>query len=62
MTIKDIKDRYNLTYGEMSELTGIPKRTLQAWVQGKREPAPYMAPMICCYIETDGGKMCQLKI
>ena len=49
--IKQIKVEYGLSYKELEEETGIPKRTLEAWCQGRRTPPDYMAKLIKCALE-----------
>lgn len=38
MLLKDILQERNLTYRKAAELTGVPKSTLQAIAEGKRDP------------------------
>lgn len=49
--IAKIKLEYGLSYKELSEETGIPKRTLEAWCQGRRTPSSYMESLIRCALE-----------
>ena len=39
MTIKELRERYNLTQARMSEITGVPLRTIENWDEGSRKPA-----------------------
>ena len=56
MTVKEILERYNLTTEQAAEITGIPMRTLQNWVLGYREPAPYMSSLIDAKIRDYRGQ------
>ena len=51
MTIKEIRERYNLTQEKLSELTGIPKRTIENWESGNRKPADYIPGLIQARLE-----------
>lgn len=48
--IKELRRTYNLTQSELSELTGIPKRTLQNWEYEVRKAPDYMKKYVsvCC--------------
>ncbi|MBP5362333.1 MAG: helix-turn-helix transcriptional regulator [Ruminococcus sp.] len=46
MTIKEIRDKYFLTQAELSDITGIPKRTISNWETGNRAPAEYIPDMV----------------
>lgn len=50
MTIKEIRQKYNLTQRQLSDITGIPKRTIENWDAGERKPPEYMARLIEAYI------------
>ena len=43
---KALRKAYGLTQKEMSEITGIPARTLQDWENGRRKPAEYMLDLV----------------
>ena len=43
---KALRKAYNLTQARMSEITGIPARTLQDWENGRRKPAEYMLDLV----------------
>jgi Fic family protein len=45
-SIKELKQKYNVTTKQISELLGIPLRTLQNWENGSREPAEYLPKLI----------------
>jgi DNA-binding transcriptional regulator YiaG len=45
-SIKEICQKYGLNQTQLAKRFGIPLRTVQNWHEGKREPAPYLIPMI----------------
>lgn len=51
--IKKIRIEYKLTQKRLSEITGIPKRTIEDWELFKRIPAPYMPDLIRSKIEKE---------
>lgn len=60
MTIKEIRQRYQLSQSELSRITGIPKRTIENWEEGHRTPPDYMPDLILAkvkmfYINAQGG-------
>ena len=52
MEIKLIRGEYQLTQKQLSELTGIPRRTIENWETGKRNPPEWLPKMILAYIAT----------
>lgn len=44
--IKKLRAEKNLTQDEFSRITGIPKRTLQDWEEGKHKPKEYIINML----------------
>lgn len=44
--IKDAINQSNLTVREISEMLGIPERTINHWVKGDRKPAVWAERMI----------------
>ena len=46
MTIKEIRTAAGLTQAAMAARFGIPKRTIENWEGGKREPPEYVVRMI----------------
>lgn len=44
--IKDVRIKYGLTQQEMSDLTGVPVRTIQNWEGGQRKCPDYVANLI----------------
>lgn len=51
MTIKELRQKYELTQTEMSNITEIPVRTIQDWEAGKRECRDYLLNLIEFYLE-----------
>lgn len=51
MTIKEIRTSYQLTQQALSDLAGIPKRTIENWESGSRNPPEWLPKMIACYLE-----------
>lgn len=45
-SIKEICQKYGLNQTQLAKRFGIPLRTVQNWHEGKREPAPYLIPMM----------------
>ena len=43
---KALRKVYGLTQAKMSEITGVPARTLQDWENGRRKPAEYMLDLV----------------
>lgn len=46
MTIKEIRQRTGLSQVRFAEHYGIPRRTLEAWESGNREPAEYLLTLL----------------
>ena len=55
MNIKSIRKMAGITQADFSRVLDIPKRTIEDWEAGKREPAPYVAKMIERIICEDFG-------
>ena len=51
MDIKSLRTAYNLTQQQLADLTGIPKRSIENWEGGKRNPPPYLIKLLSCYLE-----------
>ena len=49
--IKKIRKKYNLTQKKLSDMTGIPMRTLQNWETGKRRCPEYTEKLIEYYVK-----------
>lgn len=44
--IKEMRKALKLTQADFSEIFGIPKRTLEDWEAGRRQPAPYVEHLL----------------
>ena len=51
MTIKEIRAASGLTQKAFAELLGIPKRTIENWEGGQRQPPTYIVKLIAFYME-----------
>lgn len=51
--IKEMRQKYGLTQKRFSEITGIPKRTVEDWENEKRHPPEWLPKMILCYLEVN---------
>ena len=49
--IKEARIKYNLTQHQLSELTGIPHRTIQNWEGGQRKCPEYVVKLLLFYLE-----------
>jgi DNA-binding transcriptional regulator YiaG len=56
MNIKEARIKYNLTQKQVSELTGIPVRTIQNWEAGVRKCPDYVTKMAVMLIELKTAK------
>ena len=56
MTVKDIRISHNLTQQQMSDLTGIPRRTIEDWEAGRRKPPEWLPKMILAYLHDIYGQ------
>lgn len=54
MDIKELRTMAGLTQQAMSELFYIPKRTIENWEGGKREPPEYLVKLINYYLQKEG--------
>lgn len=43
---KALRKVYGITQAKISEITGIPKRTIEDWENGRRKPAEYMIDLV----------------
>jgi DNA-binding transcriptional regulator YiaG len=50
-TIKNVRIKYNLTQQQLSDLTGIPHRTIQNWEGGQRKCPEYVERLLLFYLE-----------
>ncbi|MBR4295744.1 MAG: helix-turn-helix transcriptional regulator [Clostridia bacterium] len=46
MTLKEARIKAHLTQQAMSDLLGIPKRTIEEWETGRRKPPTYVEQLI----------------
>ncbi len=51
--IKALREKFELTQKAFSEITGIPKRTIESWEEEKRTPPEWLPKMIECYLENN---------
>ncbi len=56
MGIKEMRKKYGLTQKAFSELTGIPKRTIESWEGGQRNPPEWLPKMIESYLSANVEK------
>lgn len=51
MNIKEARIRYGLTQKQLSEITGVPERTIQNWEGGQRKCPDYVEKMVLDTLE-----------
>lgn len=51
MTIKQIREKYDLTQAELANITGIPKRSIENWEMEVRKPADYIPDLVLSKVE-----------
>lgn len=51
MSIRDLRIKYGLTQQGLSDYTGIPKRTIENWEEGKRSCPEYMENLLKFFLE-----------
>lgn len=56
MNIKEARIRYGLTQKQLSEITGIPERTIQNWEGGQRKCPDYVEKMVLDTLEQKIGQ------
>ena len=49
--IKETRAEYNITQQELSDITDIPKRTIENWESGKRKPSPWVEKLVESYLK-----------
>ena len=49
--IKEVRSEYKITQQELSDLTEIPKRTIENWESGKRKPSPWVEKLLESYLK-----------
>jgi DNA-binding transcriptional regulator YiaG len=57
MTIKEARIKAGLTQEKLSDLLGIPKRSIENWEGGKRNPPPYVERLIVEKLQTMSEQM-----
>ena len=53
--IREMRKALGITQAEMSEVYGIPKRTIEDWEAGRREPAAYLVELLANTVERVGA-------
>lgn len=43
---KELRKEYGLTQKALSEITGIPKRTIEDWENDRRKPPEYLINLV----------------
>ena len=56
MNIKETRIKHGLTIKQVSDLTGVPYRSLQNWELGERKCPDYVSNMVVTMIENAFGK------
>lgn len=51
MNIKELRIKHRLTQKQLSEITGIPERTIQNWEGGQRKCPEYVENMVAGLLE-----------
>ena len=46
LRIRELRKQHGLTQQGLADLLGIPKRTIESWEIGNREPAEYIVNLI----------------
>ena len=49
--IKEVRSEYKITQQELSDLTEIPKRTIENWESGKRKPSPWVEKLLKSHLK-----------
>lgn len=52
---KQLRQTYNLTQKQLSDITGIPKRTIEDWEGGKHKPKDYIINLISEFLKIKLG-------
>lgn len=61
MTIKELRKQYNITQSKLSEITGIPVRSISNWETVARECAPYIPELVACRLREWDAKNVETK-
>lgn len=56
MNIKELRITHGLTQKQLSEITGIPERTIQNWEGGQRKCPEYVENMVAGLLEQKFGQ------
>ena len=56
MKIKEARSKHGLTQKQLSEITGIPERTIQNWEGGQRKCPEYVENMVAGLLEQKFGQ------
>ena len=51
MFLKEERLKYGITQKNLSEITGIPIRTIENWENDVRKPSPWIKPLIISYLK-----------
>lgn len=51
--VKELREKYQLTQAKLSELYGIPKRSIENWETGSRKPPEYVVNLLEKALEAD---------
>ena len=52
-TVKELRELLLMSQAEFSRVTGIPKRTLENWEQGKRTPPIYVLKLLEYFVTNE---------
>lgn len=52
-TVKELREMSLMSQAEFSRVTGIPKRTLENWEQGKRTPPIYVLKLLEYFVTNE---------
>lgn len=61
ITIKELRDRTNLSQNGFAKKYGIPVSTLRKWEQGDTTPAPYIVSMLAKQIKGDNENLQKIE-
>lgn len=51
MEIRELRRLYGLTQKQLADLTGIPKRSIENWEEGKSRPPAYLLRLLEFFLE-----------
>lgn len=54
MSIRSIRQAANLTQKQLSDMLGIPLRTIEDWDSGRRKPPEYVTALIIFKLAAEG--------